>query len=199
MAHRPARGDVGDGARVAALQFDLQFADRPAARLPVGAGRGDLAAVQRQFHRAALRALQPPPAPDVGAVLRQQGPAARRQQRGQRVSRRRAAMQRRVGGWLPSRRQRQRDIVLAALDAMGRTALERLHPVPALLAHPQRQPGGREPAVGGVEVDRLQPQPLRRAARQLALDGGERRSGHLQLQLHFAHQKYDRTQPPRGR
>jgi hypothetical protein len=134
---------------------------------------------------------------DVGAVQRlQRRDRFGGQQRQQAVADRRAGVQRRV-----HRRHRggaaARHVVLLAGQAVVAGALQRLHPAPALAAHPQRERGAGEAAVGGVEVGRAQAQRWQRAtAADGGLDLGEPLGRHLQLQFDFLHGP-DRASPAR--
>ena len=193
MAQRQAARHLDHSLRRSAQQLHLQLAHRPAALDAVGTAGHDLAAIERQFHRAVAAAQRPVQAPDVGAVLRAKCRGVRlavaRCERGaQRRMRRRAGMARRIGllRHLAGGHE-QRHVVLAARHAMRRPGLQRLHPAPPFLAQSQRDAGRRQAAVRGVEIDRLQPGALRGRRRHRALDGGQRRGRHLQLEFDLGH------------
>ena len=187
-ARQPAACGLDHRDWMAGQQLDLELAN-----LDRGRARRDVAGVERELD-ARLRPpgrthdLRARTALDVSAVERLQRAArVRAEQREQPLADRRAGVQ----PWLDRRHRlarAARHVVLGAGQAVVAGALQGLHPLPALAAQAQREPGERERAFGGVVVRGLKARPRRRvSARDRRLDGCALRGGHLQLQFDFLH------------
>ena len=195
---RPRRRDDRLGG--AAVQFDFKFADRQPGR-----PGGDRSGVERQLDAAVGVALEAAAAVDVGAVAHAQaahtahaahatrvrtagtgGLGQVAEHRVQPVAGWRAGVQRRVD--LRHRRAGDQHVVLQPRHAVVGCTFQRLHPLPALAAHAQRQPGLRQRAPGGVAVGGLQAHARQR--RTAGHSPVKRRAlglRHLELQFDFMH------------
>ncbi len=180
--HPPCRQCRQRGRRTAQqFEFQLQHRLDPTRAL-------HLALVERDFdQRPVAGADLAPGAADVGGEdFGQFAGGASPQHLAQGGARRGAVMPRQVERRRSSSR-RHGHFLLAALHDPVATRLDGLCPLPAVPTQPQRQAGRRQPAVGRVEVARLQPLRGRRGGRHRAPHTRFALARHLELQLDFRH------------
>ena len=154
MAPGPARGQLRQRNQRAADQFEFHLMHGQA---PLT--RNQMATVQRQLDHRALMVQPAVQSLDVGAVDRLQC-STHAQRALQGFSQGRAVVPAGVQRGFAAHAA-QHHLVLEAAGQAVAAAFQRLHPDPALLAHPQHQAGRSQMRSCGVGIQRPQPRGVR--------------------------------------